>query len=422
MSNLNRADHPQRRHLALISVHGDPLLPLGAEEAGGQNVYVREVARALAARGHAVDVFTRGRDCREIEIHPWAGARIIRLPAGPRGFISRQHLFAHLPEFRGHLAEFARWSGARYDVVHSNYWLSGWVGMQLQAQWGLPLTHTHHSLGAVKYASEGRMPRTGATRLQIEERLGARCEALIATSPQEAADMRRLYEVRRPIEVVPCGIDVETYHPRDKRLARRELGLPDDVQLLAYAGRFDPRKGIDTMVRALRLLTERPVHLVLAGGTDRATADVAEYERIVHLVHELGLGGQVTFLGRQAPQRLALVYAAADLCVVPSHYEPFGLVAIEAMGCGTPVVASRVGGLQYTVEDGETGLLVPPRDPEALAEACSSLLSDPVRLERMGRRSHERVRRHFTWEAVAERLETLYHAMCAGRRRLEAGA
>lgn len=413
---------PDRLRVALISVHGDPLLPLGAEEAGGQNVYVREVARVLAARGHAVDVFTRGRDCREIELHEAAGARVIRLPAGPSGFLSRQELFPHLPEFKHHMEEFARWSGESYDVLHTNYWLSGWVGMQLQARWRVPLTHTHHSLGAVKFASEGRMPRNGPLRLKIEQRLGSRCDSVIATSPQEAADMRRHYGNPHQVAVIPCGIDAATFRPREKRSARRELGLPEDVQLLAYAGRFDPRKGIDTLVRALSLLTERPVHLVLAGGYDPLAPDGVEYERIVELVRELGLGERVHFLGRLASRRLSLVYAAADLSVVPSHYEPFGLVAIESMGCGTPVVASRVGGLQYSVEDGRTGLLVPPRDPAALAAACGALLSDPARLARMGEASHERTRRSFTWEAVAERLESLYHAMRAERRRLEAGA
>ncbi|HEY9720850.1 MAG TPA: glycosyltransferase [Oscillatoriaceae cyanobacterium] len=395
--------------MALVSVHGDPLLPLGAEEAGGQNVYVREVALALAERGHHVDVFTRGRDCATPEVLPLGNARVVRLPAGPRGFISRNQLFRFLPEFTDELRHFA--AGRRYDVLHTNYWLSGWVGRRLAEGWETPQAHTHHSLGAVKYAAAGKIPTVGRQRLEVESHLIAGT-TVVATSPQDIACMERYYQRRPRSVIVPCGVNASRFVPQDQAACRATLGLPQDVPLVAYVGRFDPQKGIDTLVRAAKLASEKhPVHLVLAGGFEPGAGDSNEYERIRALVEELGLGDRTTFLGRQEQARLPLVYGAADLCVVPSHYESFGLVAIEAMGCGTPVVASEVGGLRYTVIHRETGLLVPPRNDEAFAGAITLLLDDPALRARMGAAGARLVQRVFTWDAVAERLEGLYQSL-----------
>lgn len=397
--------------LALVSVHGDPLLPTGSEEAGGQNVYVREVARKLAERGHQVDVFTRGRECREAEIHTVGHHRVIRLPTGPVGFISRDHLFEHLPEFVWRVREFARAQGQRYDLVHSNYWLSGWVGMRLSEAWRVPQAHTHHSLGAVKFAAQGAVPPAGLARLEVERALLGR-SSIVATSPQDVASMRRYYLDPDDVTVIPCGIDEGVFHPHRPEFSRRELGLPVNGKVLAYAGRFDVNKGIDCLVEAGARL-QPDVHLAIAGGFDPAARDGDEYRRIAAMVQAHGLSERTTFLGKLEPERLALLYAAADLCVVPSHYESFGLVAIESMGCGTPVVASRVGGLQYTVRHQETGWLFPARDSEALAIACERLLADEAARRRMGAAALEHVRRSFTWTRVAERLEQLYLARIA---------
>lgn len=394
--------------IALVSVHGDPLLPTGSEEAGGQNVYVREVARMLAKRGHHVDVFTRGRTCRTAEVHPVGPYRVIRLPAGPVGFISRDHLFEHLPAFVRRAREFVSAEGGRYDVLHSNYWLSGWVGSRLTDAWQVPQLHTHHSLGAVKYAASGAIPPQGQQRLEIERGLLERA-FIVATSPQDVASMRRHYGNPRQVAVIPCGIDETVFRPHRRDAARRALGLPDG-ELLAYAGRFDANKGIDCLVQAFaRLSQTRSAHLALAGGFDPMATDQGEYQRIAGMIQDLGLRDRTSFLGKLDASRLALLYATADLCVVPSHYESFGLVAIEAMGCGTPVVASRVGGLQYTVRHLESGWLFPVRDSEALATACDRLLENDPQRRLMGRSALELVRRSFTWSKVAERLEELYY-------------
>lgn len=408
-----RQDHDRPLSIALVSVHGDPLLPLGSEEAGGQNVYVREVAKAMAVRGHQVDVFTRGRECTGPEILIQEGFRVIRLPSGPRGFISRNHLFEHLPEFVERLGYLVGLDACRYDLVHSNYWLSGWVGRRLAERWRVPQVHTHHSMGAVKFAAEGRLPAHGQRRLRVERSVIAEA-GMVATSNQELALMRQHYGHVPRFRIIPCGIDDAIFYPRERRTARRLLGLDEAAPLLAYAGRFDPNKGIDTLVEALAELNRQaPVHLVLAGGSDPLTKDGIEFQRIQALVAERGLLERVTFLGKVKPERLANVYSAADLCVVPSHYEAFGLVAIESMGCGTPVVASNVGGLPFTVKEGVTGHLVPPQDPAALARACARLLSAPSERERMGRAGSRLVHEAFTWNAVAAQLEDFYRHQLA---------
>lgn len=413
MSHSQRPAKVAPLRIALLSVHGDPMLPTGSEEAGGQNVYVREVARTLAERGHQVDVFTRGRECRDTERHPVAGYRVIRVPAGPVGFISRDHLFPHLPEFVMRVRDFVHSEGHRYDVLHSNYWLSGWVGHHLSQGWRIPQWHTHHSLGAVKYAAEGRIPPQGRKRLAVEKDL-LTSASIIATSPQDVASMQQHYQNPRDVTIIPCGIDDTVYYPHHRGRARRELGLPGDGALLAYAGRFDINKGLDCLIRAFARLKHRPsVHLAIAGGYDILADDGIEFQRISAMVQGLGLAPRTTFLGKLESTRLALLYSAADLCVVPSHYESFGMVAIEGMGCGTPVVASRVGGLQFTVRHKETGWLFPARDDVALAEACDRLLDNEDERLRMGRTALRHARRSFAWSKVAEQLEDHYYRQVA---------
>lgn len=402
--------------IALVSVHGDPLALPGAEEAGGQNVYVRELARALVRRGHAVDVYTRGRESGFQSIHDLDGARVIRLPCGPAGFVPRTELYPHLPAFVREMALFARRADVRYDLLHTNYWLSGWVGMQLAEHWRVPQVHTHHSLGAVKFAVTGQAPALGRQRLDVEEQLGAWCDTIIATSPEDLASMARYYARRPNAVIVPCGLDPVHFHPGDQVADRLALGLPADRPVLAYAGRFDPAKGVETFVdAAARVAAERPVTLLLAGGFDPAASDGREFRRIVALVEARGLTHCTRFLGRLEPAALATTYRAADVVVVPSHYESFGLVAIEAMACGTPVVASDVGGLRFAVVHRETGLLSPARDERAFASAITTLLDDPALRARMGDDAQRLAHRLYTWDAVAARMEGVYGSLAGAR-------
>ncbi|MGF1570710.1 MAG: glycosyltransferase [Nodosilinea sp.] len=396
--------------IALISVHGDPAIDIGKEEAGGQNVYVRQVGKALAKLGWRVDMFTRKTDSQApAQVQHSPRCRTIRLKAGPEGFVPRDRLFQHLPEF---VQGFKAWQGQNhYRLIHTNYWLSGWVGHQLRLDSALPWVHTYHSLGAVKYEATDDLPPIAETRLRVERDVLEQADCVVATSPQEQVHMRHLVSTQGNIEVIPCGTNVDHFQVVPKTDAKLALGMPIEDQVVLYVGRFDPRKGIETLIRAfgeLDVLTHPHLRLVIAGGSDPTQADGAERRRLEAIVQELDLGDRVCFAGRVSDHDLPYYYAAADLCVVPSHYEPFGLVAIEAMACGTPVLASAVGGLNFSVVSEETGLLVPARDVQAFAVGIKRILTQPDWAQQLQSKAARRVRQHFSWVGVANQLGDLY--------------
>ncbi|WP_218082002.1 glycosyltransferase family 4 protein [Anthocerotibacter panamensis] len=403
----------RRNCCALISVHGDPAAEIGHEGAGGQNVYVRETGLALAKRGYQVDMFTRREhpDQPEIEHHA-LGCRTIRLTAGPACFIPRMELFAYLPEFVQQWRAFQARQRYNYQILHTHYWDSAWVGMQLQQQTGLPHVHTYHSLGAVKYQKTDVWCAQASTRLEVERQVLEQASCVVATSPQEEADLRHLVSQQGQIQVIPCGTNTKLFAPMERRVARERLGLAPTSRVVLYVGRFDPRKGIETLVRACAILPDREnFQLILVGGSLAGAVDDQEYHRIQRLVHELGLDSVTTFTGSQPQSKLVHYYAAADVCVVPSYYEPFGLVTVEAMACGTPVIASDVGGLKFTVQSGITGQRVPPRDPAALAQALWSVFAQPQQWRDFGRSARQRVAKHFSWPGVARQLDQLYQSL-----------
>ena len=401
-----------RGKIALISVHGDPAIDIGKEEAGGQNVYVREVGEALARQGWQVDMFTRCSDARQetiVEHSP--NCRTIRLIAGPQSFVARQKIFEYLPEFLDAFMQFQHEQRTIYPVVHTNYWLSAWVGMELKKRQLVKHLHTYHSLGAVKYRSVTTVPLIAKTRLNIEKQCLETADKIIATSPQEKEHMRSLVSTKGNIEVVPCGTDISSFGSVSQSAGRAELGLNPEDRVILYVGRFDRRKGIETLVRAVgksEVKQQPNLKLIIAGGSTPGRKDGKERERIEGIVEELGLQEITSFAGRVEHKDLIYYYAAADVCVVPSHYEPFGLVAIEAMASSTPVVASRVGGLKYTVVDEVTGLLAPPQDEQAFASAISQILSDPTWRQQLGTNARERVESMFSWDGVASQLDEQY--------------
>ncbi|MBM3267209.1 MAG: glycosyltransferase [Candidatus Sericytochromatia bacterium] len=400
--------------IALISVHGDPSADIGAEGAGGQNVYVREVARNLARRGLEIDVFTRsqaGELVRERALFP--GVRLVSVPCGPEGYVPRDALFAELPEFVRHAADWVKRHGVRYRALHSNYWLSGWVGMRLAGLWKTPQTHTFHSLGRVKYAALGAaIPHRGRIRLGVEEAIASTATALVATTQDEAEKLRHSYQASAPIALIPCGFDAERFRPLDRAQCRQDLGLPADAPILLYVGRFVKEKGVETLIRAAAVLRlEHPVHLVLVGGYQEGGADEAEYRRVRDLISALGLGPATTFAGAVDHGGLAAYYAAADVTVVPSHYEAFGMVAIEAMACGCPVVASAAGGLAANILDGRTGLLATPRDVPAFTHAIARVLAVPGLARKLARSALVRAHREFDWARVALCLDRHYASL-----------
>ena len=405
----------QINRVALISVSGDPAAEIGQEEAGGQNVYVRQVGLALARAGWSVDMFARRLSSEQSTVVQHApNCRTIRLTAGPAKFISRDEVFGYLPEFVAQMQAFQQKEGFQYPLIHTNYWLSSWVGMELKKYQPVKQVHTYHSLGAVKYRAISNLPAIASTRLATEKTCLETVDRVVATSPQEEEHMRSLVSTQGAIDIIPCGTDIERLGAIDRQAARQQLNIPAEAKVVLYVGRFDRRKGIETLVRAIaksNLRGNADLRLIIAGGYRPGESDGIERDRIEGIVKELGIESLTTFPGRLTESDLPIYYAAANVCVVPSHYEPFGLVAIEAMACRTPVVASKVGGLQFTVIPEVTGLLAPPQDEDAFAQAIDRILSNPVWGDHLGQMARQRVELALSWDSVASRLSCLYNQL-----------
>ena len=415
----------------MLSVHTCPLAMLGGKETGGMNVYVRDLTIELARRGITVDVFTRSQDACVPRVSHELGptAQVIHIPAGPEAPVSQGEIVDHLGEFIGHVRRFARTRQRRYAVIHSHYWISGLAGERLRRGWngGVPLVQMFHTLGHMKN-QVARAPHEFASelRLHAEWKLMRDADRIIAGSPLDKAQMAWLYGANLDrIEVIPPGVDLTRFYPRSQLEARQRLGLDPDRRLILFVGRIEPLKGIDTLLQAIALLDKDEtcelgcecLSVAIIGGDASVPLEqmTAEMKRLQLLRSALGIEKLVTFLGKQGQDSLPDYYAAADMLVMPSHYESFGMVALEAMACGTPVIASRVGGLMYTVRDGETGLLVPDRDPHALADAIQRILKrDDLRWQLQ--RNAIQVAQTYAWPAVANRLLDLYTQVIQARR------
>jgi D-inositol-3-phosphate glycosyltransferase len=400
-----------KKRIALISVDGDPSVEIGKEEAGGQNVYVRQVGEALAKQGWQVDMFTRSSDRQQASIVQHSpNCRTIRLVAGPQEFIPRDELYGYLPIFVQEFQNFQLESGFEYPLVHTNYWLSSWVGMELKKSQPLLQVHTYHSLAAVKYKSVSTIPTIAKTRLQVEKTLLETADRVVATSPQEKEHMRSLVSSKGNIDIISGGTDIERFGSIARSRARRELGIAPETKVVLYVGSFDPRSGIETLLRAVSLSVgdRADLKLIIGGGWRAGESDGKERDRIGSIVEELGLSDITSFPGALSPDILPAYYAAADVCVVPSHYEPLGLVALEAMASGTPVIASDVGALKYTVVPQETGLLAPPKNEAVFADAIDRLLGDSLWRQQLGHTARQRVETYFSWNRIASQLSQLY--------------
>lgn len=397
--------------VAVLSVHTCPLAALGGKETGGMNVYVREVARELGRMGVRVDVFTRSQNPEVPRVVPMGpNCRVIHLAAGPESWIPREEAHRHLPEFVARLEAFREQDGARYDLIHAHYWLSGVAGLTLSSRWGVPLIQMFHTLGRLKN-EVARLPEDLEPELRIieEGRIVAGADRIVASGPVERAHLVWYYRARaNRIAVIPCGVDTDLFRPMDQWEAKATLGLGRS-SLLLYVGRLRPIKGVETLLEALARLPARPGDfptLFIIGGD----ADEPENGHVGHLrdrVAALGLEGAVRFLGAQPQERLRLYYAAAEMTVMPSFYESFGMVALEAMACGNPVIASRVGGLTTTVQDGVTGYLVPEGDSLVLADRIATILTDVDLRRRLGAAA-TRHASQYRWPCVAEAVCRLY--------------
>ncbi len=422
----------------MLSYHTCPLATLGGKDTGGMNVYVRELTRCLGMQGVHVDVFTRSQDEHVPHVlHDLGyGNRVVHVPAGPETPLSKEEMASHLPEFVRGVQEFAELKGLRYDLIHSHYWMSGVAALELKkashtAFAGLPVVHMFHTLGVMKQRvarSPGEIE--GAYRLNGEKEVLRGADRIVAATPAEFAQLQWLYQAdTNKIVIIPPGVDLSRFYHIPPDEAKEVIGVPPCENMLLFVGRIEPLKGIDILIQAIKLLRASNIYVCLAviGGDPDPSPRVfsphsgesisleprnEEMERVMAIRAQAGLEDLVTFLGKRSQDTLPYYYSAAEVVVVPSHYELFGMVALEAMACATPVVASQVGGLAFLVQDGVTGYTVPVDDPQALANRLSLILQDHDLRKKLGQQAAQ-VARQYAWEVIAGRMVKLYEQVLA---------
>ena len=400
----------------MLSVHTCPLATLGGKETGGMNVYVRDLSRELSRRGIAVDVFTRLQNPALPRISTGrlgATGRVIHIPAGPERPYDKNLVFDHLPEFVQRVGNFALQDDLAYDLIHSHYWLSGWAALDLRATWRVPVIQMFHTLGEMKNrVAQTPQERESPRRIDVEGQIMRFADRLVAATPLEKAQMSWLYGADADkISVVPAGVDLNLFHPVPRAEAKTRIGISPDCGMILFVGRIQPLKGIDTLMRAMkRVINQYPdfrenLCVSIIGGDPQPDSELErmEFERLNRLQAELGIGDLVTFLGAKDQDTLVYYYSAAEMVVMPSHYESFGMVALEAMACGTPVIGSDVGGLSFSIEDGFNGYLVPGKDPDALADKIALLLRHPSLRDHLGEQAIRWAER-YAWTYIADEI------------------
>jgi len=405
--------------IAFISDHASPIAALGGVDTGGQNVYVGELAYQLARKGYEVDIFTRWEHPQLQQVVQWRnGVRVVHIKAGPLECIPKEQLLPYMADFRENMLAFIREEQIHYDLIHANFFMSALVALELKALLHIPFVVTFHALGHVRRIHQGEQDKFPPERLDIETAAIKQADYVIAECPQDREDLIKYYNAPADkIRVVPCGVNTEEMFPVDQRLARMRLKLPQEDFVLLQLGRMVQRKGVDNVIEALTKLkyTGTRTRLIIVGGEEEVCGlgYNPEIARLKQLAKDLGVQHSVTFAGRKGREELKYFYAAADIFITTPWYEPFGITPLESMACGTPVIGADVGGIKYSVLDGKTGLLVPPKDPRALAEKINELrLRRPV-LEEMGRNGIKRVQALFTWQRVAQLMSRLYEKAIA---------
>ena len=393
--------------VAIISFHTCPLALLGEGKAGGMNVYVRELSKHLGNMGLKVDIFTRKHSNQEEDIVELArDVRLVHLEGGPAA-TQLDSLYSYLPAFCEELCRFGDEEGVNYDLVHSHYWLSGCVGKKVSETWCVPHVVTLHTLSEIKMQARAG-EKESAVRSTAERELMASAQMITASSVHEKKAMVRLYNAPEGrIEVVPCGVDLSLFRPLDIGEARKRLGLNGE-KVIVYVGRIEPIKGLELLLRSTAIMEVGDSLKVMVIGGDLEHDE--EVKRLRELAEELGIENVMEFVGTVDQRQLPVYYSAADVCVVPSYYESFGLVALEALACGTPVVASRVGGLPAVVQHGRTGYLLSWRCPEPLADSLEVILSSKGLQKSMSLAARKRAE-GMGWETVAEEIHRLYNSL-----------
>lgn len=404
--------------VAMLAYHTCPLATLGGKDTGGMNVYVRELTRELGRQGIHVDVFTRSQDEHVPHIvHDLGfGNRVVHVPAGPEEPLSKEEMAEYIPEFVEGVLFFTAAKHLQYDLIHSHYWMSGIAAKELKAAWDVPVVHMFHTLGLMKNRIAGEGEYEGDYRIRGELEVLRIADKVVASTPAETAQLQWLYEVKTDhVTIVPPGVDTCRFYPIPKDEAKDYIGVSPNDQLLLFVGRIEPLKGIDTLLQAIANIRamdggdERKINLAIIGGEADISEDqmTTEMTRLQRMCDKLGVSDVVSFMGKRSQDELPYYYSAAEAVVVPSLYESFGMVALEAMACGTPVIASQVGGLVFLIQDGVNGFHFPDRDADALCLSLRNLLDDDDTRAMMGAQAAQYALQ-FSWENIADQIRVVY--------------
>ncbi|MEA3327907.1 MAG: glycosyltransferase [Chloroflexota bacterium] len=415
-------------NIAMISYHTCPLAVLGGKNTGGMNVYVRELTRFLGRIGVHVDVFTRSQDEHIPQVSHDLGNfnRVVHIPAGPEIDINKKHLAQYTGEFTQRIIEFAEKKHIQYDLVHSHYWLSGLAGKALKDAWNVPMLQMFHTLGLMKQrVARTAEEREGDYRIEGEQFVIQSADRIITATKAEHSQLESLYGLNhQKVVVIPPGVDTHHFYPIPPDEAKEAVGIAPNERMALFVGRIEPLKGVDTLIRAMAIVKQKcrsfvcPHYLAIIGGDPEEDEEKmsAEMRRLQTLCRNLGLDEMVLFLGKRAQNTLPYYYSAAEVVVMPSFYESFGMVALEAMACGTPVIVSRVGGLAFLVRDGETGYFVPAQDPEALAQKLRSIFVNEDLRKQLGMQAAAYAS-DFNWERITAQVLNVYRRMVQSNER-----
>lgn len=419
--------------IAMLSYHTCPLATLGGKDTGGMNVYVREMTRQLGVMGIHVDVFTRSQNEHVPHVlHDLGyGNRIVHIPAGPEFPLPKKELLTYLPQFVNGIRDFSESKDLEYDLIHSHYWMSGMAAIELKKIWKIPFIQMFHTLGVMKNrVAQSPDEIEGDYRILGEREVLKTADKVIAATPAEYAQLLWLYQTNPDkIVVISPGVDVARFYPIPPDEAKEYIGVTPCGRMLLFVGRIEPLKGLDVLIDAIgimhknEVMRDYPFCLAIIGGETDVSTEQADLElsRIKELTVRVGISGLVTFLGKRSQDSLPYYYSAAEAVVVPSQYESFGMVALEAMACGTPVVASQIGGLAYLVQDGITGYTVPVDEPIELANRLALLLQDRYLRDQLGRQAVQ-VAQNYTWDKIASKILSVYDEMLSNSSGYQTGS
>ena len=406
-------------NIAMISYHTCPLAVLGGKNTGGMNVYVRELTRFLGRAGVHVDVFTRSQDEHIPQVSHDLGNfnRVVHVPAGPEISLPKSELAGYTTQLAEGILEFSKRKKINYDLIHAHYWMSGAAGKILKETWHIPMLQMFHTLGLMKQrVGRTTEEREGEYRIDGERSVMQAADKIIAATEAERSQLELLYGVNHDkVSIIPPGVDTHHFYPIPQDEAKETVGISTEDRMALFVGRIEPLKGLDTLIRAMALIKQNckrfvcPHYLVIIGGDPEGEPEdlTGEMSRLQSLCSDLGLDEMVLFLGKRDQSSLPYYYSAAEVVVMPSHYESFGMVALESMACGTPVVASQVGGLAYLIQDGKTGYSVPAQDPEALAEKLRLMFVNKGLRTRFGNNA-AKYAQNFSWELITSQMIELY--------------